>query len=84
MPCQKGNERRQKHHHEKRQASNLGRMPDLWHENVQNRQELGLLRHSRQNQKGWIFPVAGWPALLFCPITHNETAEKVPFHFEKG
>jgi len=21
-------------------------MPDLWHENVQNRQELGLLQHS--------------------------------------
>ena len=46
VPCQEGNERRQKHHHEERQAGNSGRMPDLWHENVQNRQGLGLLRHS--------------------------------------
>jgi hypothetical protein len=34
-------------------------MPDLWHENVQNRQGLGLLRHNRQNSKGLDFPGGG-------------------------
>ena len=46
VPCQQGNERRQKHHHEEWQAGSSGRMPDLWHQNVQNRQGLGLRRRS--------------------------------------
>ena len=56
VPCQEGNKRCQKHHHEERQAGNSGRMPDLWHENVQNRQGLGRLRHSPAQLKR-----AGYP-----------------------
>jgi pyruvate/2-oxoglutarate/acetoin dehydrogenase E1 component len=37
MPCQEGNEKRQKYHHEERQARYSGHMPGLRHENVPNR-----------------------------------------------
>jgi hypothetical protein len=29
--------------------SDPGRLPDLWHENIQNREGLGLRRHSQHN-----------------------------------
>jgi len=40
VPSQKGNERSEVNHDEERQASYSGHMPDLWHQDVQNRKEL--------------------------------------------
>ena len=68
---QEGNKECQKHHHEERQAGNPGCVPDLWHENVQNRQGLGLLRHNRQNSKGLDFPGGGMASPFILP-DHNK------------
>jgi len=38
MPRQEGNEKCQGYHHEEWQASYAGRLPDLRHQDVQNRQ----------------------------------------------
>ena len=85
MQGQEGNEGRQGNHYEKRQASNPGRMPDLWHEDVQNRQELGLLRHSltelgragysryRDVQPFFILRIT-LNKLMFSPFPHFVTA----------
>jgi hypothetical protein len=40
MPSQKRNEGRQEYNYEEWQASNSRRMPNLWHQDVQNRKEL--------------------------------------------
>ena len=40
MPCQEGDERSQGYHHEEWEAGDPGRLSDLWHENVQNREGL--------------------------------------------
>ncbi len=40
MPIKKRNERRQEYNHEKRQASDSGRLPDMWDKDVQDREEL--------------------------------------------
>jgi hypothetical protein len=40
MPRQEGNEKSKSYHHEEWQAGNAGRMPILWHQDVQNWQEL--------------------------------------------
>ena len=40
VPCQKGNEGCKKHNHEEREASDSGCVPDMWHQDVQNRKEL--------------------------------------------
>jgi len=40
MPSKKRNEGRQEYHYEKWQTSNSRRMPNLWHQDVQNRKEL--------------------------------------------
>ena len=42
VPFQKGNERRQGHNHEEWQAGDPGRMPYLWDQDVQDREELKL------------------------------------------
>jgi hypothetical protein len=40
VPCQKGNERPEKHNHEERQASYSGNLPYMWYQDVQDREEL--------------------------------------------
>jgi len=40
MPSQKRNEGRQEYNYEEWQTSNARRMPNLWHQDVQNRKEL--------------------------------------------
>jgi hypothetical protein len=42
MPSQEGNEGRPDNKDEERQTSNEGRMPRLWHQDVPDRQELGI------------------------------------------
>ena len=46
MSHQKRDEGSEINNHEEWEAGDPGRLPDLWHKNVQNRQGLGLLRHS--------------------------------------
>ena len=70
----------QKHHDEERQASDPGRLSELWHESVQDRQGLGLLRHSRPELRG-----AGYPRYqniqpLFIIAKSNETAIPRSYH----
>jgi len=40
VPCQKGDEERQEHNHEERQAGNTGCMPNMRHQDVPNREEI--------------------------------------------
>ena len=71
VPHQEGNEEPKEHHHEERQTGNPGRMPDLWHEDVQNRQGLGLLRDSTTELRRAGCPrhVPGCPAFYFANHT---------------
>jgi hypothetical protein len=50
MPSQEGNERSEASNHEKRKAGNTGYMSLMWHQDVQNREELSL-----QLKKGWMY-----------------------------
>ena len=43
VPHKKGNEGYQEHNHEEWEAGNSGCMPDMWHQDVQDRQELKLI-----------------------------------------
>jgi len=43
VPHQKRNEGYQEHNHEEREAGNSGCMPDMRHQDVQDRQELKLI-----------------------------------------
>jgi len=45
VPCQEGDQKPQEHYTEEQEAGNAGHLPDLWHQSIQNRQELGPLRH---------------------------------------
>ena len=67
VPCQEGNERCQKHHHEERQAGDPGRLSELWHESVQNRQGLGLLDIVQQNSEGLDIPGVGMSGPFILP-----------------
>ena len=42
MPCQEGNKECQGYNHEERQAGYSGCLSRMWHQDVQNREELGL------------------------------------------
>jgi hypothetical protein len=72
MSHQKRDEGSEINNHEERQAGNSGRMPNLWHENVQNRQGLGLLRHSQQNSEGLDIPGIGMSSPFILRITLNK------------
>jgi len=43
VPDQERNERPQEHYHEEWQAGNPRNMPNLWHQDVQDRKELKLI-----------------------------------------
>ena len=40
MPQETGNEERQEYHYEEREVGDSGRMPRMWHQDVQDRKEL--------------------------------------------
>ena len=52
MSHQKRDEGSEINNHEEWEAGDPGHLSGLWHENVQNRQGLALLRYNRQNSKG--------------------------------
>ena len=41
-PRQERDQEPQEHRHEEQETGNSGRLPDLWHQGISNRQELGL------------------------------------------
>jgi len=51
-----GDEEPKEHDNEERQTSNPGNVPDLWHEDVQNREELGREPNLKNLLEGWVFP----------------------------
>jgi hypothetical protein len=69
MSHQKRDEGSEINNHEERQAGNSGRLSGLWHENVQDRQELALLRYNRQNSKGLDIPDTGMSSPFILRIT---------------
>jgi len=67
MSHQKRDEGSEINNHEEWEAGDPGRLSDLWHENVQNRQELALLRYNRQNSKGLDVPGIGMSSPFILP-----------------
>ena len=72
MPCQKGDEGSKKYNHEKWQAGNPGDMSHMWHQDVQDWEELGFLRRNpAEIKKDWMLMVLRYPVLFFF-ITHSK------------
>jgi hypothetical protein len=67
VQSQEGNKECQKHHYKERQAGDPGCLSELWHESVQNRQELGLFYIAEEMNQGLDFPDGGMssPFILF-------------------
>ena len=65
MPCQKGNEGCQEHHHEERQTSNPGCMPHMRNQDVQNRQGLKPVLGRFDYRKGWVSFLCEVPSLVY-------------------
>ena len=72
MSHQKRDEGSEINNHEEWEAGDSGRLSILWHENVQNRQELALLRYNRQNSKGLDIPDTGMSSPFILRITHSK------------
>jgi hypothetical protein len=69
VSLKQGDEELKEHNNEERQTGNPGNMPSVWHQDVQNWQELDLLGHGRQNSKGLDFPGIGMSSPFILRIT---------------
>ena len=69
VSLKQGDEEPKEHNNEERQASNPRNMPSVWHQDVQDWQDLDLLGHGRQNSKRLDFPGIGMSSPFILRIT---------------
>ena len=81
VPRQEGDQEPQEHRHEEQETGNRGRLPDLWHQSLQDWQ-VGCQQIPERKEEGLDIPRLGVSSPFVLPITHLSEGVTVLFSYD--